>query len=245
MAEHDSCLITKLSHYCELDEDSHKYLRWLEEDEEIFEKNAEIRVAGSSSFRLFVIKKGWLYSYIDLPDGRRQIVKIHHPGDIVGFSDIALKSAATTLRTAERVNLCPFPQQKLDRIFSESPRLTALLFTLAVRDQVTLIDTIKALGRMSAREKLAYFLLEIDARIQITKPSHDRRFRMPLSQTEIGDSIGLTNVYVSRTLNSLESDGYIRREGQDIMLLKHNALAEMVDFDDRYQRFDTSWFPQK
>lgn len=244
MTENQSCLITRLSHYIELDDVAESLILSLEEEEEEYNKHCDIRPAGSSTKRLFVVKKGWLYSYIDLLDGRRQVVKIHHPGDIIGFPDIALEGAATTLRSAEDVCLCPFPQSKLDRIFTQSPRLTALLFSLAVRDQVMLIDMIKALGRMSAREKLAYLLLSLGSSMRVTNKYYSNKFRMPLSQSEIGDAVGLTNVYVSRTLNSLESDGYIRREGGFIELLRFDDLCGIVDFNDRYSRFDTSWFPQ-
>lgn len=239
----DSCLVQKLSQYIELTEVSRAQLAALEEEERNLPKHSEVHATGAPGEALYVVKNGWLYSYMDLPDGRRQIVKIHHPGDIVGFQDITLKVTTTTLRTAEAVCLCPFPKSKLDVIFRESPQLTALLFALAVREQTILVDTIRAIGRMSAREKIAFLLLELISRLRSVDKSIDSTIRMPLNQSEIADTIGLTNVYVSRTMQSLEDDGFIEREDDRITLKRESELVRMIDFDNRYAEIDTSWFP--
>ncbi|MCK8463201.1 Crp/Fnr family transcriptional regulator [Aliiroseovarius sp. S1339] len=238
----ESCLYRKLSHYVEIDDDTWDILARLEENEESYSANAVVRDIGTSADELFVVKSGWFYSFVLLPDGRRQIVSICHPGDVVGFADIAYNKACDTLVAANDGVLCPFPKQYLDRVFTDAPRVAALLFTLAVRDQVLLTDLLKAIGRMSAREKLAYFLLELDARQRITNPEKTS-FRLPLNQTEIGDTIGLTNVYVSKSLVALEQQGLVSRKEGEITILAPDVMAEMCDFQDRHAQMDVSWFP--
>lgn len=239
----DSCLIQKFSHYIELSDNSRVQLSRLEEEERDYARGREVYSAGQNSQRLFVVKSGWLYSYTDLPDARRQIVKIHHPGDILGFPDIAFESATTSLRAAEDVTLCPFGSDALREIFDKSPQLTALMFTLAVRDQVCMIDTLRAMGRMSALERLGFLLLDLLARIRIANRDVRDTIRLPLTQAEIGDTLGLTNVYVSKTFSLMEAEGYLSRDGDWITILREEALAEMVDFVDRYATMDTNWFP--
>lgn len=244
MSDEDSCLVQKLSNYIELNDVSRAQLAALEEDERNLPKHTDVHATGATGDALYVVKKGWLYSYMDLPDGRRQIVKIHHPGDIIGFQDITLKVTTTTLRTAEPVCLCPFPKRHLDVIFRDSPQLTALLFSLAVREQTILTDTIRAIGRMSARERIAFLLLDLISRIRSINRNMSNTLRLPLNQSEIADTVGLTNVYVSRTLQSLEDDGFIKRDGDEIILLREEGLINMIDYDNRYAEIDTSWFPQ-
>ena len=125
-----SCLAQKLSHYAELDEASLESIARFEREERDFAKNDEVYQEGDKNIHLYVVKKGWLYSYADLKDGRRQIVEIHHPGDIVGFPDIAFTERTTVLRAAEDVRLCPFPKKDLDEVFKRAPQLAALLFAL-------------------------------------------------------------------------------------------------------------------
>ena len=238
-----SCLADKLSRYVELSAGERAILSRFEEGERDYPRQTDIRRTGDTGDRLYAVKRGWLYSYADFADGRRQIVKVHTPGDVVGFADLAYDEATTSLRTCGVAHVCPFPKRYLKEVLSSSPRLSALLLTIALRDNVILVDTLKAMGRMSARERVAYFLLDMLARVRVTRGPDITSIDMPLSQTEIGDVIGLTNVYVSKTLGRLEEAGRIRREGGRIEILAEQELADMVDFQDRYATLDTSWFP--
>ena len=239
----NSCLVEKLGHYIELDDVASRHLAALEEQERNYARNREINTEGDEIDHLFVVKTGWVYNYVDLPDGRRQITRVLLPGDIVGFPDLAFQHSTTCLRAAEDVCLCPFPKRKLDVIFEESPRLTALLFTLANRELACMVDAVRALGRMSAEERISYFFLDSLARLKITNRSMTNTIRMPLNQHEIGDTLGLTHTYVSKTVRRMEDSGVISRKGETVTLLRHDAMADRIGFVDRYSDLDTSWFP--
>lgn len=239
-----SCLVQRLSHYAPLDQSSLDSLARFEREERDFAKNEEVYREGDSNMHLYVVRHGWLYSYADLKDGRRQIVEIHHPGDIVGFPDIAFSERTTVLKAAEDARLCPFPKKDLDQVFKTSPQLAALLFALSLRNQVIMIDFLRAIGRMSARERIAYLLLDLQARLRITNKTMTTSFRLPLNQTEISDVLGLTNVYVSRSFTALEKDGFIRRTNGSIAVLEEERMKRLCDFTDRHTNLDTSWFPQ-
>ncbi|KAA2313171.1 Crp/Fnr family transcriptional regulator [Pseudooceanicola sediminis] len=243
MQKTSSCLVTKLQHYVPLSETDRALLREIEKSERNYQAGQEIYQGGDTNKELFVVKRGWLISYADMPDGRRQIVKIHHPGDIVGFTDIALKDVSTSLCAVENVVLCPFAKQAMDEVFRTSPRLTALLMSLALRDQVVLIDLLRAMGRMSALERIGYMLLDLIARLRITSSELTDRFRLPLNQTQIAQYLGLTNVYISKTFSRMEVEGYIRRDGLHIQILREDRLREMTDFHNRYDDIDISWLP--
>ena len=232
-----------LSHYAALSEGDRERVARFEETPREFERQRDIYQTGDRSEVLFAVKKGWLYSYVDFADGRRQIVKIHTPGDIIGFPDLAYFKATTSLRTCNDVVVCPFPKTHLDEVMRESPRLSALLLTVALRDQVVLVDTLRAMGRMSARERVAHFILDLLSRLRVLHGPELKTIPLPLSQTEIGDVIGLTNVYVSKTLGRLEDSGRIRRESGSLEVLEEEELSKMADFTDRYATLDTSWMP--
>lgn len=244
MSETSSCLVSKLSHYMPLSEKDEERLARLEKSERTFPAGQEIYQGGDENRNLYVVKHGWAFSYTDLPDGRRQIVKIHHPGDIIGFPDVALKHATTTVRTVENVCLCPFPKSSLDEILRKSPRLSALLISIALRDHVVLIDVLRAMGRMSAQERISYMLLDLLARLRITNRSMTDTFRLPMTQSQIADYLGLTNVYISKTFLRLEREGFIQRDQDQVRILKESEMIELTDFHDRYAEMDTSWFPQ-
>lgn len=242
MTQTDSCMVEKLSHYITLSEDDRILLADLEKEETPYRRGEEIQHRGSEARHLFVAKRGWTYSFRVLQDGRRQIVRIHHPGDILGLGDLALGTASLTLRAAEDAVLCPFPRSALKQIFERSPRLTALLFSVTLREQVALSDTLHVI-RMTARERIAFLLLDLRARLCITNRHVTDTFRMPLTQSDIGDAVGLTNVYVSKVMTMLEAEGLIRRTGAMIRLVDPDALRRMCDYTDRYRTLDIGWFP--
>ncbi|CUH40680.1 Nitrogen fixation regulation protein FixK [Jannaschia seosinensis] len=243
MAETKSCLVEKLSRYAPLSERDLERLATLEEEERPCPRGSDVHRAGDRNGDLFVLKAGWAFSFTNMPDGRRQIVTVHHPGDVIGFPDIAFRNATTTLRCVDDVTLCPFPKSALSVILRESPRLSALMLSIALRDQVVFIDLLRAMGRMSARERIAHMLLDFRARLRMTDPAVTDRFRLPLTQQQIADYLGITNVYVSRTMIQMEDEGEIVRSEGHITLRDASKLERLTDFCDRYADMDTSWFP--
>lgn len=243
MANDPSCLVTKLSSYVELIDTDKEKLAALERSERNFGAGQDIYQGGSENKELFMVKHGLLLSYTDLPDGRRQIVTIHHPGDIVGFPDIALKQMTTTLCRVEDACLCPFPKSSLDMILREAPRLSALLLSIALRNQIVFIDLLRAMGRMSAKGKISYMLLNLIARLRITNHCMTDTLRLPMNQSQVVDYLGLTNVYASKPFIEMEKDGFIQRHVRNLQIRKGYEMIKLTDFHDRHAELDTSWFP--
>jgi len=107
-----------------------------------------------------------------------------------------------------------------------------------------LIDVLRAMGRMSAQERISYMLLDLLARLRITNHKMTDAFRLPMTQSQIADYLGLTNVYISKTFIRLEREGFIQRDHDQIRVLREDEMIELTDFHDRYAEMDTSWFPQ-
>lgn len=82
------------------------------------------------------------------------------------------------------------------------------------------------------------------SRLRVTRRDLGTAYDLPLSQSMIGDAVGLTNVHVSRGLGRLAASGAIARHGHRIDLLDEAGLRRSVDFEDRHFRIDTSWFPK-
>ena len=242
-AKAESCLLQKLGHYVDLSEADKQLWSRLEEEESTFGKDQIVRRAGEEIECLYVVKSGWLYSFTILEDGRRQILKLHYPGDIIDLSELPLDRAMHDVKCVTAACLCPFPKQGLDAVFNDSPRMTALLFSFSILENITLLNRIRALGRLSAYERLCYFLLEISARLRLTTREVDKGFRLPLTQADIADVVGLTNVYVSKTLAKLERDEMVQREGSRIRLLDPQRMRDVAEFREPHHPIDIAWFP--
>ncbi|WMS40835.1 Crp/Fnr family transcriptional regulator [Acuticoccus sp. MNP-M23] len=238
----ESCLFSKLSKFVELSEADRRLLAVLETDERSYEKEQLVRRTGDPVTEMFVVKSGWLVSYSILADGRRQLLRLFYPGDIVDLSEIALERAQHDIKCVTAATLCPFPKAGLEPLMVRSPRLTALLFSMTVKESAVLLDRIRAIGRLSAYERLCYLLLEIADRLSLTVPDVGDGFRLPLTQGELADFLGLTNVYVSKTISRIERDRLVRRQGNRIILLDPDRMREICEYNFSHQ-IDTSWFP--
>ena len=238
-----SCLVEKIGYHIPLAPGDAALLARLEEARETWRAHAIVRDIGAQAERLYVVRGGWFFSYTMLPDGGRQILHIHYPGDIVGIPDIAFARTSAALAAATEGELCPFPKSSLDEIFVRSPRLSALLFSIGMVEHAVLADRLRIVGRQGATARVGHFLLEVVSRLRVTRCDLGTAYDLPLSQGMIGDAIGLTNVHVSRALKRLEAAGTIARHGHRIDLLDEAGLKRMVDFEDRHFRIDTSWFP--
>lgn len=237
-----SCLVAKLGRFVELSERDADLLVALEKEERSFRRGELVRRAGTPVEDLFVVRSGWAVSFSIMEDGRRQLLKLYYPGDIVDLADAGLKRAPLDVKCLTEAVLCPFPKTGLEPIFATSPRVTALLFAMAVRETDVLTNRMRAIGRFSAYERLCHLLLEIRDRLRVIDERAARAFRLPLTQTDLADLLGLTNVYVSKTLSRMEKDGLVRREGSRVTILDAERMREICEYRDPGE-VDVSWFP--
>lgn len=171
-----------------------------------------------------------------LSDGRQQIVGLQFAPDFLGrtfgHASPYLAEAAT------EVELCCFTRDTFEGMLKEFPTLEHRLFESTLDELDSAREWMLLLGRKTAQEKVASFLLMIARRAPNIGCHHSEemnyaQFSLPLSRTEIADYIGLTIETVSRHFTRLKSDGIIRIENnRDISVPDLDALASRADQDD-------------
>lgn len=237
------CLASRLAHYAPLSERERRSLGRLEERERRFRKGALIHRENDPVRELYIVRSGWLVSFVYLGNGARQIMRFHFPGDIVGVSSLAFGEATDCLAAVTDVDLCPLDQDKLALLFEEEPRLAALIFTLTLSERVSLADRLASIGRTAARARIASLLCEFMARLRVMEGADKLEFTIPLTQEDFGDATGLTAVHVNRMIRGLVEDRLIERHGSRVRILDERRLAAEGLFTDRYANIDTSWLP--
>ncbi len=154
-----------------------------------------------------VVKLGKL-----LPDGRQQIVGLQFASDFLGR---AFKGNANChAEAATDVELCIFPRKPFETLLNDIHDLEDRLFANTLDELDAARDWLLLLGRQSAREKVAKFLMMIARRIPNigcgTEDDTDAiRFDLPLSRADMADFLGLTIETVSRQITRLKTDGLI------------------------------------
>ncbi|MFM8800450.1 MAG: Crp/Fnr family transcriptional regulator [Tagaea sp.] len=173
------------------------------------------------------VVEGAVKLYKLLPDGRRQITGFLFPGDFLG---VALnKSYAYSAEAMTNVRLCRFSRNKLEGLLTELPNLERRLLEVAGNELVAAQDQMLLLGRKTARERLASFLLMVSRRAAARgRPASP--VDLPMSRSDIGDYLGLTTETVSRTFTQLKKQGTIGLPSQSkVDILKRVELEEIAE----------------
>jgi CRP/FNR family transcriptional regulator len=167
-----------------------------------------------------------------LPDGRQQIVALLFPSDFLGrpFGPASWHTA----EAAMAVELCCFSRHYFERLMQDQAGLKQLFLERTLEELELARDWILRLGRSTAREKLAAFILLMWRRIRAPGCEPCARlqaqpFDLPLSRSEIGDYLGLRIETVSRQLKALEAAGAIETgPGRGISVKDEQALERLT-----------------
>ncbi|MCC5794791.1 MAG: Crp/Fnr family transcriptional regulator [Chromatiales bacterium] len=188
---------------------------------------------GARERSAILIHEGWAIQHRNLPDGRRQIIDFLLPGDFCDPGAFMLRQAGAAVSSITPVSYSLVGSQALLAAVTQSPRLGVCLWWIAAQEGALLRAHIVALGRMNARERIAYLVWELWHRLRLASGQPSIEFRMPASQEMIADAIGLSVVHVSRTLSGLEQDGIIRRRGHTWRIDDLESLCRIAQVTDR------------
>jgi CRP-like cAMP-binding protein len=188
---------------------------------------AELFAEGETSESLYVVLSGWLFLHRILEDGRRQILDFSLPGAVLGYrprSETAFTFTAEAITNAE---VAVIPITRVNELLSHGSSCVATLLDATDQALRGVFDTLTDIGRRTAREAVAHFLLRINRRIRaLTGPGPDGSVPFPLRQEHIGDALGLTSVHVCRTLGKLRDDGLVEIGRGRLRIINANALAQ-------------------
>lgn len=169
-----------------------------------FAAHATIFEEGEQAGFLYSIAGGSVKLYKLLPDGRRQITAFLFPGEFFG---LALDGGyAYTAEALTPVVLCRFPRRKLDLVLENAPRIEKRLLGLAINELAAAHEQMLLLGRKTAREKVATFLMMLSRRAE-RRGLPATPIALPMGRTDIADYLGLTIETVSRTLTQFKREG--------------------------------------
>jgi CRP/FNR family nitrogen fixation transcriptional regulator len=170
---------------------------------------------------VYQVKAGAVRSYKLLPDGRRQIGAFHLVGDIFG-----LENGGTHRFTAEAVvetTVCLIRRQSLEVLANTDVVVSRSLLGMTATQLQHAEDHMLLLGRKSALERVAAFVLEMDKRLTAAGV-----MSLPMTRRDIADYLGLTLETVSRALSQLHEAGtigFIGKTQREVMLLVRRRLA--------------------
>lgn len=201
----DDCTVRELAMCSSLDHDELEKLRAIATTAE-FASGTTLQQEGDPVESVSNVMTGTLKLYKLLPDGRRQITGFLMAGDFLGLP--MGQELHYAVEAVTKTKLCRFPRRRLIDLMARIPALERRLFEISNQELDHAQQHMLLLGRKTARERLATFLLDCAAKAKRHGRS-DEAVDLPMSRGDIADYLGLTTETVSRSFTHLKRDGLI------------------------------------
>lgn len=184
---------------------------------------------GDQAEHVYTVTSGLLRLTKLLPDGRRQITGFVFPGDFLGIT--MEDEHAFTAEAIAASALCRFARPRFDAFVEAHPAMERRLYALAAHELAAARQQLVLLGRKTAAEKLASFILMLAERArQSATDKAERTVTLPMSRGDIADYLGLRIETVSRELTALKAARMIRMTGTHALrILDGDRLAALAE----------------
>lgn len=189
---------------------------------------------GGGTGPLHVLIEGWAIRYKTLEDGRRQILSVLIPGDIFDINGHLAKSMDHSIATLTQSRVALLADDFLDTARKRHSDLEKLLWCDMHVSSAIQRERSTSLGQRTARERMAHFLCELFLRQRSVGLTTGYRCAFHLTQTELAEALGMTPVYVNRTLQDLRREGLVQLEQKCLTILDLSRLEATALFDGGY-----------
>jgi CRP-like cAMP-binding protein len=209
-----------------------------------FPAGQELLHQGQTDQSAYVVQSGWSLSYKLLQSGARQIIDFQIPGDFMGLRSILFRTTDHNVETITPVQASPITWSEMLIWFQQRPRLGTAVLWAASRDEAMVVERLIDLGRRTAAERMAHFLLELAARLRLVGMGTSTGYACPLSQYLLADALGLSSVHVNRVLRELREEGLVTFQNGRVTFGNYQALVDYAGFDQSYLDHDAPARPR-
>ncbi|OLO08685.1 Crp/Fnr family transcriptional regulator [Salinicola sp. MH3R3-1] len=230
----DTPLVRKLGAFVSLSEAELRVLETLHKRRRRFIAGPELVHQGQSDQAAYILASGWACSFKMLKDGGRQIVDFQIPGDFLGLRSVLLHISDHGIEPITDMEVTEVSAADLLVAFERHPRLATAILWAASRDEAMVVEHLVDIGRRHAAERMAHFLLELGARLNLVGMGIKTGYACPLTQTHLADALGLTAIHVNRILRQLRERGLVTFQSGIVTFDSYNEMVDFAEFNPAY-----------
>lgn len=233
--------VTRLSPFGNLSPDEVAWLKSIAGPMQEWERGQVIGgSAGKASLHLLL--EGWASSAIILPDGTRQLIGINLPGDLLGLPGLSIAQPLDTLLALSPVKVRGIPVAALSEMFSNHPRLAAMLFLISQEERMRAMERLTLMGQVEADVRLAALLVRLSERLGENADAPCLDFEFPLRQLDLADLIGVSLTHLNGVLQSLRAAGLIHLSGRRLRIADAARLRDFANIEPWWPA-EADWLP--
>ena len=208
-AKLDSALARKLNSFVKMSKDELGVLVELQSNRVTIKRGQVFIEEGQTAHKAFFLQSGWGCNFKMLPNGGRQVIRFPIPGDCIGLRSILPRTSDHSCSALTDVVVAAVEAPRMLEIFNKFPRLGAAFLWSVSQEGAMVVEHLVSIGRRSAKEGLAHFILELAERLKLVGLATETQFEHPLKQSIIGDALGLSEVHVNRILRELREQNLL------------------------------------
>ena len=231
-------LVKKLSAYAELTDEEKVVLEKASVQAQLVEARTDVIREGEKPTDVHLVISGLACRYKLLDDGRRQIVGYLIPGDFCDLNVFILNRMDHTIAAVSQVRMIWLSRAKMLDLLSYA-NICRAIWLVTLVDEATLREWVTNLGQRSAEHRLAHLFCELFLRMKVVGLTNQLEFELPVTQAELGDTLGLSTVHVNRSLQSLKAAHLVTFKGKKIIITDMARLKKMSGFRDNYLHLNT------
>ena len=183
---------------------------------------------------VFLVMEGMACRHKVRANGQRQIMAYLVPGDACDLDVALLEEMDHTITTLSACKVVRIPPETVTDLLGNHPRIARALRMGTLVDEATLREWLVNVGCRSAAERMAHLFCELLLRLRAVGLADNDSFDLPLTQVDLADTTGLSNVHVNRTLQELRRQGLIELKGKRLRILDLPRLRALAEFKPNY-----------
>lgn len=185
-----------------------------------------------------IVLEGMLCRTKQFPDGRRQILSLLLPGDLVDAQAAVLRRRDDDLEAVGGASVSVVPQSRLTDLAAKHPALREAFLREALIEAAIAREWVRNLGRRNAKEALAHLLCELHCRFDSVGLVNGGKFPFPLKQEQMADALGLSTIHLNRVYRELRNQGLLSQDGRWVTVPQVGALRRVAHFQPSYLHLD-------
>ena len=166
-------------------------------------------------------------------NGSRQIIAYLLPGDFCDLHVFILDQMDHTITTLSECLVVDIPRHIILSL-TERPAIARALWWATLVDEGTLREALVNIGQRRAEERMAHFLCEMLLRLDAVGLVIDNSFDLPITQQDLGNTLGLSTVHVNHTVQKLRSRNFVVMGRRRVTILDPAALKTFCEFNPNY-----------
>lgn len=194
-------------------------------------KRRDVIVEGYECRRVHVAVSGFAARYKLLANGKRQVIRIILPGDIIGMPSGFFRSSPYSVTALSDMTVQVMQLDAFLALCRRMPALAIAMLWFSQHELATYADHIIDVGRRSPLERIAHFVLGMHARLRAAGCAEVHSFELLLSQEIIGDLLGLSAPHVNRMLRQLKAERLISVDRRRVTIDDPEGLQMLAQFE--------------